>query len=274
MDFGLTFLYHTLPGRIVLKVLASRQLSVYAGRFLDSPLSRPLIGSFVEKNHIDLSECVSTDFTCFNDCFTRRLKPSLRPIDREPEHLISPCDGLLRVWKISDDTVLPVKESQYRVSDLLGSAKLAKRFEGGTCLVFRLCVNHYHRYCYVDDGVKSRNVFLPGKLHTVRPIALRALPLLAENCREVTLMKTENFGTLAQVEVGAMLVGRIQNHHGAGEMHRGDEKGMFLYGGSTIVLLLPKSSAVLDPRILAQCRRGKEVPVKMGQCIGKVDKRV
>jgi phosphatidylserine decarboxylase len=129
-------------------------------------------------------------------------------------------------------------------------------------------VNHYHRYCYIDDGKKGENVFIPGKLHTVRPIALRSVPVFTENCREYTLMDTENFGTVAQIEVGAMLVGKIANLHGSGHMTRGEEKGRFLYGGSTIVVLLQKDAVKLRDDLWEMTAKEEEVPVKMGECIG------
>ncbi|SCW79742.1 phosphatidylserine decarboxylase [Lachnospiraceae bacterium C10] len=268
MASGIEFLYETIPGRMILKVLTARGISKAAGRFLDSSASRFLIRPFVKHNGIDLEECESSEFRCFNDCFTRRLKRELRPVDRQPSHLISPCDGLLRVWKIQEDTVLPIKESAYRISDLFESKEKADLFRDGYCLVFRLCVNHYHRYCYIDDGKKGENVFIPGKLHTVRPIALRSVPVFTENCREYTLMDTENFGTVAQIEVGAMLVGKIANLHGSGHMTRGEEKGRFLYGGSTIVVLLQKDAVKLRDDLWEMIAKEEEVPVKMGECIG------
>ena len=190
-------------------------------------------------------------------------------MDRQPSHLISPCDGLLRVWRIQEDLVLPVKESRYRIFDLLQSKEKAETFRDGYCLVFRLCVNHYHRYCYIDDGRKGENIFIPGRLHTVQPIALRQYPVFTENCREYTFMETENFGTVAQIEVGAMLVGKIENRDGPGPFRRGAEKGRFLYGGSTIVLLLRKNAARIRPDILKASVWGEETRVRMGEAIGE-----
>ena len=262
-SWPLRFLYHTAPGRLLLRPLVSRGLSRAAGRFLDSPLSRPLCRPFVKKNHIDLGEAVTTDFPTFNACFTRRLRPECRPLDADPDALLSPCDGLLRIWPIERGTVMPIKESRYTVADLLGGDAAAARFDGGLAFVFRLCVHHYHRYFYPADGVKGENVFLPGVLHTVRPIALRASPVFVENCREYTLIETDRFGTLCQVEVGAMLVGRIANRDGAGPVRRGGEKGMFLYGGSTIVLLAEPGRVAVDPSRIGQ----EEVPVRCGERI-------
>jgi phosphatidylserine decarboxylase len=163
--------------------------------------------------------------------------------------------------------VLPVKQSKYTVSSLLRDDNLARRFEDGLCLVFRLCVDNYHRYCYFDGGKKDDNVFIPGFLHTVRPTALEALPVFVENCREYTLMHTENFGDAVQIEVGAMLVGKIDNYHGVHEFKRGEEKGRFLYGGSTVILLLEKGRASVDGAF--KLDSGEEIPVVMGQRIGR-----
>ena len=175
----LTFLYRTYAGRLILKILCKPILSKLAGRFLDTQVSCRLIPSFVRKNHIDLTEFES-DFSCFNDCFSRKIKPGFRPVCGDPHALVSPCDGLLSVYPVTDLTVLPVKQSRYSIPDLLQDKELAAQFADGFCLVFRLCVNHYHRYCYFDDGIKGKNVKIDGILHTVRPVALYAYPV---SCR-------------------------------------------------------------------------------------------
>ena len=261
----LGFLYHTVPGRICLKVLTARWLSKACGAFLNSRLSKPLIGSFVEKNGIDLSQFESDRFTCFNDCFCRKIKDGLRPIPVDEKVLFAPCDGLLSAYRLEENRVIPVKQSSYTLDSLLQNEALARRYRDGVCLVFRLCVNHYHRYCYPVSGVKGENVFLPGRLHTVRPIALENRPVFTENCREYTVLETEDFGAVVQMEVGAMLVGKIKNHHGGGPVTRGVEKGMFLYGGSTVILLLEKKKANIDQRFFAATDAGNETPVVMGE---------
>ncbi len=261
----LRFLYHTVPGRIVLRLLIARWVSKLCGAFLNSRLSKPLIGKFVRQNGINLSEFESDNFRCFNDCFCRKIKEGGRPIPTDPQVLFSPCDGLLSAYRIQGDTVLPVKQSAYTVASLLRNEELAQRYQGGVCLVFRLCVNHYHRYSYPATGIKGDNIFLKGKLHTVRPIALEACPVFVENCREYTVINTEHFGQLVQMEVGAMLVGKIKNHHGAGPVTRGDEKGMFLYGGSTIILLLEKDAVSVKEEFFTATAKGEETAIQMGE---------
>ena len=180
------------------------------------------------------------------------------------------CDGLLSAYRITNGLVLSVKQSRYTIEELLGNDPAAARFRDGSCLVFRLCVNHYHRYCFFDDGTKGPNVFLPGKLHTVRPIALAALPVFTRNCREYCLMETEHFGSAAQVEVGAMLVGKIENYASPGaHFVRGEEKGRFLYGGSTVVLLLQKDRVRLDEAFFENTAQGLETPVLLGEVLGQ-----
>jgi len=266
---ALRFLYHTVPGRVLLKLLSGRAVSRLSALYMDSPLSKPLIPAFVRKNGIDLREYEAADYRCFNDFFTRQVRAECRPIVEEAEALIAPCDGLLSAYHIQKGLVLPVKQSRYLIDTLLGGDPVAAQYTGGVCLVFRLCVNHYHRYCYVDDGVKGENVFIPGRLHTVRPIALEALPVFTENCRAYTVMETAHFGAVTQVEVGAMLVGKIRNLHGAGAIRRGAEKGRFLYGGSTIILLLEPERVRLPESLFRATEQGIETPVQMGQMLGR-----
>ncbi len=263
----LTFLYHTAFGRMLLKILCQPKLSALVGRFLDSRASLPLIRPFVRNNHIDLSEYES-GFSCFNDCFCRKIKPGLRVFEKDGAALCAPCDGYLSAYRISDRTVLGVKQSRYTITDLLQDEDLADRFTDGLCLVFRLCVNHYHRYTYFDDCKKGENVAIPGILHPVRPVALSAYPVFVQNSREYTVMETAHFGTAVQIEVGALLVGKIHNLHGEGDYVRGAEKGCFLYGGSTIILLLEKGAASLISPFAKTLGTGREIPVQMGEKIG------
>ena len=266
---ALRFLYENTAGRGLLKLAASRPVSLFAGRFMDSPLSKPLIKPFAGKNGIDMTEYLPVRYDCFNAFFCRPIRKNLRPIPDEAASFMAPCDGLLSAYRITDGLVLPIKQSRYTIEELLGGDSTAADFRDGVCLVFRLCVQHYHRYAYADDGVILKKRFLPGQLHTVRPIALSALPVFTRNCREYTVMDTRNFGRLAQIEVGAMLVGRVENYKGAGvSFRRGEEKGRFLYGGSTVVLLAEKDHVKLDEELFENTDGGLETPVKLGEVLG------
>lgn len=261
----LRFLYRTVIGRLFLKVLTWPALSVAVGHFLDTRFSCFLIKPFVKHNNIDLSICADTDFDSFNAFFCRKVKKIYRPICQNEEFIISPCDGLLSIYPINNDLVIPVKQSRYHISDLLKDENLAKEFDEGLCLVFRLCVNHYHRYAYIESGKKSNNTRIDGVLHTVQPIALRDIQVFTENSREYTIIDTKDTGKIIQMEVGAMLVGKIDNYEEECDCIRGEEKGRFLYGGSTIIVLLQKDCAVTPKDIIEATNNGIETPVIMGQ---------
>lgn len=262
-------LYRTIGGRFILKFLTAPIISKAAGIFMDSPLSIPLIKPFIEKNNIDMKQYLDNKFSSYNEFFTRKIKPQLRPVDKIPHHLISPCDSKLTAYKIDSDSIFKIKDSYYRISDLVQSKKLAERYRGGYCLIFRLCVDDYHRYCYIDNGRKGENHFISGVLHTVCPIALENYNIYKQNSREFTVLHTENFGDVVQVEVGAMLVGRICNRHSAYNFHRGEEKGKFEFGGSTIVMLFEKNRIEPDSDILENSADGIETVVKYGSKIGE-----
>lgn len=268
---SLHFLYETAPGRVFLKLLTRRFVSKLAGAYMNSRISKLNIKNAIKCSGIDLSEYEITDykrFSCYNDFFTRQIKKEKRPLALESDIFISPCDSKLTVYTIDEDSCFHIKGSVYTINDLLGGNKaLADQYKGGYCLIFRLTVDNYHRYCYIDNGKKGENIFIPGVLHTVNPISLGRYNIYKRNCREYTVLHTENFDDVVQIEVGAMMVGRIKNHHGVYSFKKGEEKGMFEFGGSTIVLLVKKDILTIDSDILANSAENIETAVKMGERI-------
>ncbi len=259
---------------MLLRPLISKPVSTLSGRFLDSGISRVLIGPFARMNHIDPGDFQLDHIRCFNDFFCRKIRDGLRPVSMEKSDLSAPSDGLLSVYRIADDTVLSVKQSRFTISRLLKDRKLASVFNGGYALVFRLCVEHYHRYVYFDSGRKHGDRIIQGVYHTVRPAALEEFPVFVENSRQYSVIDTDNFGLSVQMEVGAMLVGRIVNEHPfAGRVQRGAEKGHFEYGGSTIIVLLQENRAELRKDLLDSLNTNTEIPVMMGEVIGKAQQR-
>ena len=193
----------------------------------------------------------------------------MRPVDQNPQYLISPCDSKLTVIPITKDCRFRLKQTEYTVASLLKSNRLASYYEGGYAMIFRLTVDDYHRYGYIADGRKGKNVKIPGVLHTVNPIANDYFPIYKENSREYTVLHTKEFGNLVQMEVGALLVGKIVNHHEEANVKRGQEKGYFQFGGSTIVVLLKAGTVQIDKDILDNSSHGIETVVKFGEKIGK-----
>ena len=163
-----------------------------------------------------------------------------------------------------------IKDTLYTLERLLKNKKLAERYLGGYAVILRLTVDDYHHYCYVADGEKSPDVKIPGVFHTVNPAANDVCQIYHENTREYCLLKTEQFGTIAMMEVGAMMVGKITNlKPGACEVKKGEEKGYFEFGGSTIVLLLQHGKVRLDSDLIENSENGYETIVRMGERIGK-----
>jgi len=264
----LKFLYGTTLGRILLKPLTRPWISKVAGCLLSTKASCVFIKPFIKKNGIDMSQFEVKEYASYNEFFSRKIRKGARLIDTNPEHLISPCDCKLTALPIRMDRRFTLKQTEYTVASLLKNKELAKEYDGGYALIFRLTVDDYHRYCYIADGTKSENVFIPGVLHTVNPIANDFFPIYKENSREYTVLHTKEFGDLVMMEVGALLVGKIVNHHGKANISRGQEKGYFQFGGSTIVLLLKKDTVQMDKDILKNSQDGIETVVRMGEKIG------
>lgn len=264
----LRFLYNTIPGRFVLKLITSPVLSKLGGVYMDSKVSKMHIKGFIEKNGIDMSQYEAAEYKSFNDFFTRKIIAQKRPVCAEKTALISPCDGRLSVYKITDRAEFAIKNSRYKVKDLIQGSEKAPDYNGGVCVILRLCVDDYHRYGNIDNGVILENKYIRGKLHTVRPIAINRYPVFVQNSREYTIIKTENFGKVAQIEVGALMIGKIRNHQTSGSVVRGSEKGMFLYGGSTIVLLFEKDRVEIPKEYYVATQNDREIKVTFGSKLG------
>ena len=265
---SLSFLYRNILGRLCLKVATRHFVSKLGGKFLNTKFSTRYITPFVTNNNIDLSEYEEKEFTSYNAFFTRKIKEGKRIVDMNKNAFIAPCDSKLSVYNISKDSVFKIKNSFYSTKDLLGGDDIYKEYDGGLCLIFRLAVDDYHRYCYIDNGTKEDNVYIKGEFHTVQPIALEKYNIYKRNSREYTVLHTENFGDVIQIEVGALMVGKISNHHGVYSFKKGEEKGMFEFGGSTIVLLVKKDIIDLDHEFFENTNKNIETIVKYGERIG------
>ena len=264
----LSFLYGTPIGRKILKILTMPAVSKLAGRVMDSRLSALVVPGFIKANGIDTSEFEKNSFISYNDFFTRKLVEGARKNDTDENALISPCDAKLTVFPITEGARFSIKRGTYTVKSLLRDEKLAKRFEGGTLWQFRLSVDDYHRYQYPADGVRSAERSIKGIFHTVQPIALEHCRVYQENTRKYCLIKTAKFKTIVMMEVGAMMVGKIKNHHTQAKMvSRDEEKGYFEFGGSTIILLTQKSAAEPRSDISLHSMSGFETQVRRGEKI-------
>ena len=272
-DRVLRLLYGNRAGRMVLGWLIRPEVSKLVGRFMDTGLSRIMINPFIKKNDIDISVCQKNEFDSYNDFFKRKLVPGARTIDMTDEGFVSPCDSRLTVYDIEDTErqTFNIKDSEYTVASLLRDKKLARHYRGGKLWLFRLCVDDYHRYIYNVSGKQSDVRRIEGLYHTVNPIASEYYDIYKENTRESCLRRTQDAGTIIDMEVGALLVGRIVNRYvDSTDVRRGEEKGYFEFGGSTIILLIQKDKVAPLDRIVENSRKDIETRVRQGELVGYV----
>jgi phosphatidylserine decarboxylase len=265
-DLSVQFLYSTVLGRSILKLIMKSRLDRLAVKFLWSPFSKFLIKGYAHRHGIPLTEKQRKSFGSFRDFFARGKENPW--VDITPGHLISPCDGWLSVFPITEDSTFSIKSSHYRLADFLQDEKLAQTFHEGSCLIFRLCASDYHHYCYIDHGYQGEVHNIAGLLHSVQPIVCEKLPVYVLNRRSWTLLETEHFGPVVQTEIGALIVGGIVNGWKNGRFCKGDEKGHFELAGSTIVLLFQKGRMQFNDNLVQRTSRENEVRVHYGEYIG------
>ena len=261
-------LYGTFLGRCALKILVCKFVSEIGGWYMNSRWSKRQIASFIEANQIDMSQYEQREFKSYNDFFTRKIIEGKRPFLGDDTVLISPADAKLSCYQIDQDSHFMIKDTWYSLGELLQDDDLAKEYVNGYWMIFRLTVDDYHRYSFIDDGEIIERVDIKGKFHTVNPIANDYYPIYKQNCRSYTVIESKNFGKMVQMEVGAMMVGKIVNHD-VKQCFRGEEKGYFEFGGSTVIILLKEKQVIIDHDIIENSMNDKETVVKLGETIGK-----
>lgn len=269
----LRLLYGNPVGRFALKGLTCPVVSQWVGEAMEHPLSTIAIPYTVKTKQIPMGQYQKEVYRSYNAFFTRAILPQYRPIDSCSSVLISPCDAKLTVIPIEGQTRFTIKGAAYRLSALVGCKRLAQQYIGGYCLVFRLTPDDYHRYCFPDDCKVGKTRNINGVLHTVNPVSADYVKVYHQNSRAVTMLHTAHFGDLLQIEVGALLVGKIVNHpyQPLTEVKRGSEKGYFAFGGSTIVVVTPPNTVRIDADLLRNSRDGAETRIRMGERIGWAD---
>ena len=265
---AIRFTYGTAFGRFLAKTILCRKWvsNVYAA-WQKSSLSRGKVKKFMKQYGITIDDCVEDSYPNFNAFFTRQRKPQK---DETPKNALDAvADSKLLSLPIEENSRFEIKGVPYTLEELLESRKLAEKFAGGLCLIFRLAPTDYHRYAYPDSGTQEDTVKIPGVLHTVNPIA-GTMKVYRRNTRQYQVLHTEHFGDLLQMEVGAMLVGKIINHNeGPGTFEKLQEKGYFEYGGSTVILLCEKDRVRISSDIWEHSQKGIETRVTLGDQIGE-----
>ncbi|WBW96535.1 phosphatidylserine decarboxylase [Oceanirhabdus sp. W0125-5] len=275
-DRFLRWMYDTKSGNTILETIGKKKIfSTVYGKLQDFTFSRKKIKTFVRDLQIDMSEAEREsveDYSSFNDFFTRKLKKASRPLSLNKNHLISPADGRVFAYEnIDKEQVIQVKGSYYRLGDLLDDEKLADEFNNGVCIVIRLCPADYHRFHFPDSGVADGFKRVNGQYYSVNPISLHKIAqVYCQNKREITLFDSDNFGKIIFCEVGATCVGSIVQTYKEGEhVEKGEEKGYFKFGGSTVILFLKNGQVKIDEAICQNTKMGIETKINMGEILGE-----
>ncbi|MCW8871602.1 MAG: archaetidylserine decarboxylase [Xanthomonadales bacterium] len=225
----------------------------------------------------------AADFATFNDFFTRELADGLRPLDPDPQALVSPSDGRIsQCGRITTDRIIQAKGHHYGIRALLANDPACAEFNNGFFHTIYLSPRDYHRVHMPVGGKLLRTIHVPGRLFSVSPATVRHVPnLFARNERVISVFETTH-GPMALVLVGAMLVSSIETvwagvitppygrkvTHGDWSrrdivLQRGQEMGRFNMGSTVIVLLPPGAVSSLDDF-------GPDDVVLMGQKLGRL----
>jgi len=271
------WVYESALGGVLRRSMLTRlHPSKAYGRWQSSSLSKRSIPGVVKQLSIDMGECIVPEggFKSFNDFFTRRLRSGARPVVTDPTRLASPADGRTFTYvDVQGDTLLPAKGRKISLRELLADDAEAARFAGGTVIIVRLCPADYHRFHFPCAGIASPSRTIAGPLESVSPIALaRGHAILDTNKRDLAFIDSPVFGRIAYLEIGAMFVGSIVQTYAPGPVATGDEKGLFEFGGSTVILVLEPGRVTVDPDLVESTRRGIEVLLRMGEGIATAAK--
>ncbi|MGE0615387.1 MAG: phosphatidylserine decarboxylase [Bacteriovoracia bacterium] len=269
-DALVRFIYNTGVGRALNDLVLSRSLlSKAMGRYQSSRLSRNAIGRFIADFGIPMEEYQDTQYGSFNDFFIRKFRPGMRSFSQSPSDFSAFAEGrYLAFASITEDQTFPVKGADLSPEQILGNAEQAKSFVGGPLMICRLCPTDYHRFHFPDDGAVEEIYRVAGRYHSVNPMALRyKSEIFAINERQVSILRTRNFGKVAYVEVGAMGVGKIVQSYNGINFKRGDEKGYFLFGGSTVIVFGEPEAWRPSADLLANTAKRVETFVKLGDTV-------
>jgi len=266
----LVWLYYNPVGEATLWALAKRKLvsSIY-GTMMDRTSSAKKIQPFIRDFDIDMSIAREKVFSNFNDFFTRKLKPGARPVDTSSAIVVSPADGKILAYADISNSDFIIKGYRFNVSSFLVNPDLAQKYRDGALLIIRLAPMDYHRFHFPVTGNVALNKKIDGDYYSVNPYALRKkAEIFCLNKREYTILTNPLFGEVVMVEVGATMVGSIIQTFKGRSVNKGEDKGYFKFGGSTVVLLFEKSKIHIDEDLLINTAKGYETTVKMGERIG------
>jgi len=263
--------YESKPRRSLNQWLESEPLYDWLlAAYQNTRRSARQIEPFIKKHGIDMSEFKPVIYRSFADFFDREFRPGVRPFVASPNEMGAFAEARYFGWhSVRDDQQFPVKGRSLNAEQILGNAQRAAPFIGGPVLLARLSPMDYHHVHYPDDGATLEQDCLGCSLWTVQWHALQNQPdILLRNERQINILATRHFGRLAFVEVGAMSVGRIvQVHPLDTPFQRGEEKSVFKFGGSAIVVFGEPGQWRPADDILRHTAENVETLVRLGDVI-------
>ena len=271
----LRWTYQTSLGRLSLALLVKRAIvSRYYGWKMSQSSSANRVLPFIVDYDLNVDEFAKKPLTfkSFNDFFYRALKPAARPIASGDKVAVLPADGRhLAFQNVDAAGGFYAKGQKFSLDAFFGDKALAEEFAGGSLLISRLCPVDYHRFHFPVGGQPGEPRLINGALYSVSPIALRLnLAYLWENKRMITLMESPVFGRVAVCEIGATMVGSIFQTFTPGRVAvKGDEKGLFKFGGSCVVTIFQAGRIKLDEDLVSHSAEGLEVYARMGDRLGE-----
>ncbi len=276
-DSFIKFLYCSEAGKKLGGIFTNKIFSKTYGAFQDLPSSHRKVKPFIEKFNIPIQDYEpgsrpsldsSDSYRSFNEFFIRKFKLGKRSFVSEANRMAAFAEArYVGFDSVDEKSVYPVKGQYLKAKDLIGNDQIAKIFEGGPLLIARLCPVDYHRYHYPDNGKVVEHYPISGAFDSVNPLALKEKnQIFIKNERHISILQTENFGRLAYIEVGAICVGKIvQTHRWNKPFLRGEEKGYFLFGGSTVILMGEKGLWKPSNDIIQNTKNGIETYLHLGQ---------
>ena len=271
----LRWTYGSSLGRFALWAAVKRAfVSRYYGWKMSSRASANKVLPFIVDYNLDVDEFAKKPFSfkSFNEFFYRALKDGARPVAPGSNLAVLPADGRHLAFQGLDATEgFYAKGQRFDLAAFLGDPALAAEFAGGALLISRLCPVDYHRFHFPVSGTPGEARLINGWLYSVSPIALRRnLAYLWENKRMITIVDSPVFGRVAVCEIGATMVGSILQTFVAGRpAAKGDEKGLFKFGGSCVVTIFQRGKIKFDTDLVQQSAGGLEVYARMGDRLGE-----
>lgn len=266
------FLYENPIGSALTDRVCTRPwFSKLYGKLQNTAWSAKKVPAFIQSFHINMEEYNQPDtFSNFNDFFIRTFKQGKRPFVMGKDMPAFAEGKYFAFERTSENIGLPIKGASLSLSQLLQNKKWIETFAGGPLFIARLAPPDYHRFHFPDDGNNLDSYPCTGPLHSVNPIALKQRPdILFTNERQVSILETKHFGKLAYIEVGAMCVGKIVQTTSSKDFHRGQEKGYFLFGGSTVILVGEPNRWKPTADLLEMTEKGFETSLLLGQKIAQ-----